>query len=56
MSKRVFQPVLTLFLALIVTASLLMGCKATAVTPTSALPTSTAELPSLLYLYPGPVL
>jgi virginiamycin B lyase len=42
MSKRVFQLVITLFLALIVTTPLLMGCKATAVTPTAALPTSTA--------------
>jgi len=44
MSKRVFQPVIILFLALIMTTPLLVGCTATtAVTPTAALPTSTAR-------------
>jgi hypothetical protein len=44
MSKRVFQPAITLFLAVIMTTSLLVGCTATtAVTPTAALPTSTAR-------------
>jgi len=44
MSKRVFQPVITLFLALIMTTALLISCTATtAITPTVALPTDTAR-------------
>ena len=44
MSRRVFQPVITVLLALIMTTPLLIGCRATtAVTPTGTSPTSTAR-------------